>query len=138
MVDIRLGEPNDRVGAKRDEVTLRTDFGEPGGLHKSRKLPREDRITTAASNELDHCATAFPRNLDVGFVGRIQRLEDRRHQLLDQQPAAGLQRRDHPHQRGSPFGNERQYRPGVNDVEGAFGQRIDADVVAAQLDIARL
>ena len=37
----------------------------------------------------------------------------------------------------SSFGNECQDRPGVDEVEGAFGQRIDADVVTTQLDIGR-
>ena len=80
---------------------------------------------------------AFSRNRDVGLVGRIQRVGDGGHQLLDQEPAAGVECSDHPHQCGLPFGDECQDCPGVDEVEGMFGQRFDADVVSTQLDVGR-
>ena len=132
-----LASPAIAASTKRDKIAFRTDIRQAHGGHKFRKLAREERIATAAANDLHDCVTAFPRNLDVGLVGRIQRLGDGGHQLLDQEPAAGLECSDHPHQRRLPFGNECQDCPGVDDVEGTFGQRIDADVVATQLDVGR-
>ena len=76
LIDVRPGEPSDCGSTKRDKIAFRTEIRQTHGGHKFRKLAREEWIATAAANDLHDCVTAFPRNLDVGLVGRIQRLGD--------------------------------------------------------------
>src|SRR5262245_16428670 len=59
-------------------------------------------------------------------------------ELLDHQPAAGLQRGHEPFQRLLPLRHVLQHEPGVDEIERLRRQRVGANVMMAQLDIGEL
>ncbi len=58
-------------------------------------------------------------------------------ELLDHQPSAGLQRGHQPGERLLPLRHVQQHEPRVDEVERLLGQRVGADVVAAELHMRR-
>ena len=95
---------------------------------------REDGIATPPAKNLHERAAALLRQFIVTIAGG-RRLGYRRHEFLDQQAPAGLQCRNHPRQCRLALRHEGQHGPLVNEIEGASGKLIDADVMATHLDI---